>query len=378
MIEECFLLPLGGFAMRGRPRWSGFCFFLVSFFLAFCGHATAGADPGESKGEIAPRLFSLQKKAYSLTAAIQKLSQQTGIEIVDKRLVKTDPQLELQFEKTPFWQALDAIARKARVVVNVYQGDGRIALVDGTYRELPVSYSGVFRTVVKSLVLMQNFDTGTKNGVAHLEVAWEPRFEPLYLEQKPASVCYAKGKGQATFQQGGRSPVAVHGRSYLDFKVEFPAPDRSTLKVDLIKGSLSLLTPSKMLTFTFENLTPGEKKTQEGITVRLNKFNWEDDPWDLGIVLDYPGAGGIKFESYQSWLVNNQIYLENKRSKRIKHFAVGERAQRATYPHAELVYFFGNKKGKLGKPRDLKLVYRTPGKIVTIPMQFEFKDLKLP
>jgi hypothetical protein len=353
--------------------------------LAFGGNPAPAAEPGESREEGSPRLFKLTKKAIPLASALRELSKQTGIDIVDKRLVKTDPQLDLKFDGTPFWQALDTIAGKARVVVSLYQADGRIALVDGTYRPLPVSYSGVFRTVVKSLTVVQNFDTGTKDGVAHLEVAWEPRFEPFFLDEQPASVAYAKDKEQVTFEQKGRGQLDVHGRLYLDFTVRFPAPDRAVKKVDLLKGKMTLLTPLNMLTFTFDKLKKIEKgdkalsQTRDGITVRLKRLIPDDDPWDVDIGLEYPEAEGVKFDSYQSWLVNNQIWLQRKGNRGTKKlFPVGEKAPRTTYPRAELVYFFGNKKGQLGKPRDLKLVYRTPGKIVNLPLQFEFKDLKLP
>ena len=50
---------------------------------------------------------------------------------------------------------------------------------------------------------------------------------------------------------------------------------------------------------------------------------------------------------------------------------------KATYPHADLLYFFDNKTGRLGKLSDWRLVYQTPGKIVTVRGHFEFKDLPL-
>src|SRR5262245_61773698 len=101
--------------MHRRPLLPWFCSILVVLLLAAWESPAPAAEPGESREEGAPRLFKLTKKAIPLAAALRELTKQTGIEIVDKRLVKTDPQLDLKFDGTPFWQALDTIARKARV-----------------------------------------------------------------------------------------------------------------------------------------------------------------------------------------------------------------------------------------------------------------------
>src|SRR5436309_898561 len=74
-------------------------------------------------------------------------------------------------------------------------------------------------------------------------------------------------------------------------------------------------------TFTFQKLSRMDdaKKVQEqskdGVKVRLVKLIPDDDPWDVGLQLVYP-KGGPAFESFQSWLVNNDIYLENVRTHR--------------------------------------------------------------
>jgi hypothetical protein len=346
----------------------------------------ASAAERESDPEVAPRRVTLKDKAISLAEALRRLKAQTGIEVVDRRRQKTNPTLDLALADTPFWPALDGIAQKAKVVVDLYQDDGRIALVDGTYRPLPVSYSGVFRTVLKRLTLTQDLEAGTRFGVAYLEVAWEPRFQPFFLDQQAASVSYRdpNGKAQSSGQKG-KGQLDVHGRISQEFTVVFPAPDRAVKRLDLIKGSMSLLTPRNMLTFTFDKLAPiGAKKgkpqvlKKEGVTVRLTKFLPDDDPIDVEVVLDYP-RDEIRFQSHQSWLVNNEIVLVKKGARPVRHLPTGSReGARTVYPHAEILYYFANKGGKLGKPQDLKLVYRTPGRIVSLPMQFEFKDVPLP
>jgi hypothetical protein len=102
----------------------------------------------------------------------------------------------------------------------------------------------------------------------------------------------------------------------------------------------------------------------------------------VGLLLEYP-ADGPKFESFQSWLVNNEIYLEKEKDGIKQHFPpnLGYETDDATDTRALIKYRFGDEPDKkllLGKFSDWRLVYRTPGKIAEIPIPFEFKDIPLP
>src|SRR5262249_44288393 len=152
---------------------------VLAFGFEHCPATRAGQTDNSGNASGGPKSvsFTLTAQAMALKDALAELKKQTGIEVVDKRLDKTNPSVKLELNKATFWQALDTIAREARVVVSLYQGDGQIALVDGIYRPFRVSYSGPFRTVVKRLSVSHNFETGAHFCVASLEVAWEPRLE---------------------------------------------------------------------------------------------------------------------------------------------------------------------------------------------------------
>jgi hypothetical protein len=336
------------------------------------------ADPVKDK-DIAPTQVTITGDAVELKDALARLKKQTGITVLDLRRQKSNPPLKLDLRAVPFWQALDTIAAGAKASVSLYQREGRIALVEGTGKRLPVSYSGVFRTVVKRVAVARDLETDTSVCTLTLEVAWEPRFQPFYLDQGGWSVAAPDGKGkQTTTRREGTGATPVAGRSFLEFELRFPAPPRSVGRIVLLRGKLALITPSKMLTFTFAKLAKRSLE-KEGVTVRVRKVATEDDPWEVEVGLD-SRLPGPRFESYQSWLVNNAIYLENKRTKRKYRPRPGDYQIKGqpTYPRARIVYYFRNKKGVLGNPRNLKLVYRTPGRIVTLPVRYEFKDLPLP
>jgi hypothetical protein len=329
--------------------------------------------------DISPTLVTIAGSPIRLKDALVRLEKQSKIPVLDKRRVQNNPPLQLNLKEVPFWQALDAIAQEAKASVSLYQGEGQVALVDGNAGRLPVSYSGLFRTVVKRIAVAHDLETGAKVCTVTLEVAWEPRLRPFYLDQGSWSVSAKDAGGKAkVFRGEGTGSTPVAGRSFLEFELRFPAPPRAVKTIDLVQGRFALVTPSKMLEFRFPRLAKGEK-TKEGVTVRITRVATDDDPWDVGVSLRYAMAGP-KFESYQSWLLNNEISLVKKGGKGTYRPLPGDfRIQgQPTYPRARILYHFRNPRGALGNPKKLAVVYRTPGRIVTLPARYEFKDLPLP
>jgi hypothetical protein len=141
-----------------------------------------------------------------------------------------------------------------------------------------------------------------------------------------------------------------------------------------------------MLTFTFPTLDRLEKapadaaeraQTQDGVGCRLGKVVLAKDRWTLQVSLDLP-AGGKRLESYQSWVVNNEMWLEGKDGKTrlpsSDYFLNSASSRRAV-----LTYHFRDKPRKArGKPEDWRVVYRTPASVVEVPVKFSFKDVPLP
>jgi hypothetical protein len=332
---------------------------------------------------ITPSAFTLRDESIALESALQLLQKQTGIQISDHRTEKTNPRLKLDLEKVTFWQGLDAIAREARVVVSLYQGNGKIALVDGVYRPYPVSYSGLFRVAAKRITVAKDLASGDRFCTVNLELAWEPRLQPFFVDQGASKVSFTGPENRReAIDQEGTGFITAYGRSALDFAVRFPAPERKVVRLDSFAGRLDVVTPCKMLTFSFDDLSKVEdgkspiKLVQEGVTARVTRLSPDDDPWDVEIKLDNP-PGGARFESHQSWLVNNEAFLENKKSgAKVTPRGIG--FQRGSHPHGEILYYFSNPKNRLGKPSDWRLVCRTPGRIVTLAVRFELRDLPLP
>src|SRR5262249_34540979 len=199
-----------------------------------------------------------------------------------------------------------------------YDRDRKVALVDGPHLALPVSHSGVFRTTVKRLLAIRDLEADVHFWTIQMEVAWEPRFQPLFVETQPEGLVVQDGKGVALKNlPGGSGRAAVTRPLAVETQVRVEAPRRPADKIGLLKGNLALIGPSKMLTFTFDDLAKIErgktdqarKQTQEGVAVNLRELNPATDLWTIGFLLEYP-SDGPDFESFESWLANNELFLE--------------------------------------------------------------------
>jgi hypothetical protein len=390
---------LGVHAMRPR---AGIALLLVLSFFC-CTWSSAGDQDKNAKDqkngglpkELAPKLFTLQGKDLEMAKVLVALGKQTGNAVEDRRASKEGTKLKIDLKNVTFWQALDAIAKEADAKVSLYERDGKLALVDGPYLAMPVSYAGLFRVAIKRLDISHILEMDAHTCVITLEVAWEPRFQPLLMETQPDSMEIRDDKGRTIdVPEGGKGKGAVGHRNVGEVQVRIPAPQRTANNLAIFKGKLSAVGPTEMVTFTFDKLDKIQKReqarklTQKGVTVHLRELRPEQDGeeqiWMAGLMLEYP-ADGPKFESFQSWLLSNEIYLEKEVDGVLQRFPknLGEEIGGGDDEDNKAVvrYRFGDQPEKnlvLGKISDWKLVYRTPGKIAEVPIPFEFKDLPLP
>lgn len=358
--------------------------------LAFVAVAASGQPDARKPAKSAPgkeavqaRTITLNEKAAPLSEALKQLTQQTGTALEDRRDDRSnDPKLRLKLDKATFWQAVDAIAKEADLRVQLDPREGKVALVGGPYREMPASYDGIFRVTLRRLMMVRQFDAGEEGNaqycVAHLQIDWEPRFQPFLISSQPEGLVVQDDKGRkldTSDRDRGRAPINSK-LSVMDLQVHLPAPPRSAAKFAVLKGTFNIFGAGKMLTFTFAKLDDkkAQSKTEEGVTVKLSEVKTDEEPWTAGFALKYPGDDQ-KLESFQSYLVNNEAFLEDKAGKRWAANGGSEIDQnQLTTRH----FWVEDGKLKLGKPGDWKLVYRTPGQMTELPVKFEFKDVPLP
>jgi hypothetical protein len=335
--------------------------------------------------ELPPRPVTLEGE-WLLDKALADLAKQSGVKVEDRRRNKAEKALKLDLKAVTFWQAIDAVAKSADVQVSLYQRDGLIAIVDGPHVALPVSYHGPFRITIQRKVLIDDPVAQSHQFIVTLEIAWEPRFRPYLLETTPKSVAVEDDAKHElpVAEDGGKS--AVEGKLAASVELHLTAPPRSVARLGSLRGEFTVTGAGEMLTFTFDTLdqlrddAKSREQKQKGVVVRLAKPTLTDDLWTVEAQLDYP-RHGPKFESFQSWNGYNEMFLQ--RTSGDQHFPnTGGYSVESTGSNRAVIryHFIDKRQEKLtrGSPVDWRVVYKTPGILLEVPVPFAFKDVSLP
>jgi hypothetical protein len=339
---------------------------------------------GDPSKDLVVKYVTLEGKDLPLGDVLKKLKEQTDVEV--RNASGDNPKLKLKLAKAPFWEALDQIAAAADLRVTLHQ-EGKIGLVAGPYVEVPTSYSGPFRVQVKQVTMIRKLEADAHFGLAQLEVAWQPPFQPFLVETKAGSVVVQDDQGRdVEAPRIDRVRSFVEGTNALDLQVPLPALPRKVQKMGVLKGTLNMIGSPKMLTMQFDKLEKGSEKSVEGVTAKLGNFETQGKPgeqlWTVTVSLKYPPAGP-QFESFQvqTWLIRNEATLVHKDTKRRFGNNGGYEIDDPAANQAVVRYRFAedeDEKLVLGKPSEWSLVYRTPGAVAEVPIPFEFKDVPLP
>ncbi|MCS7045556.1 MAG: hypothetical protein NZO58_04280 [Gemmataceae bacterium] len=326
--------------------------------------------------ELEPRLISFSATDGDVDTFLEALRLHTGNRVIDRRQRKT-PLPPLTLAKATFWQALDQFARQAQCGYSPYGGG--IALVDAPNPSRWISYHGITRVSVKRIAVVRDFETASGLCIVHLDVAWEPRFEPFYLGLGPATAQFAVAKKESPIHVPSRGQLPVAGRSAAEVELQLPAPPRSAPALATLTGSLRFLGPSKMLTFVFDDVKAGAVQVREEVTVRLNQVKQGLDRWLLEVQIDNP-EGTPVFESFQSWLDNNRVRLVKETGGK-RHTWLPEANETIHFENhrkAVIEYAFRLPRNEPRRLPDWTLEVRTPGRIVELTVPYEFSNVPLP
>ena len=341
----------------------------------------AAADAAAQASTIA-----LHADAMPLSKALAEFQKQSGNTIVDYRekfgQPVTDPTLKLNFDKTPFWQALDQLLDQAELTVYPFSEQSAINVVaippgKTGARTGQAFYRGPFRFEPERIVAKRDFHEADGGSLqVTLGVAWEPRLKIISLMQRMADV-------QATDERGKPLPVA-DGDAQLEVpaggdapavKLDLPfrLPPRDVQQIANLKGKLTAMIPGKIETFRFARL--GEAKNVEqriaGVTVTLEQVRKNNDVWEVRMRARFDDAGDA-LASHRTWIFDNEAYLEGPGGKPIP-FSTYETTLQGKN-EVGVAYLFG-----ADKPlKDLTFVYKTPGTIVSSEFEYELREIKLP
>lgn len=337
-------------------------------------------------------LVTLKGKGVRLSEAIAQLQKQSGNAITDMReqlgAEVVNPGLDLDVKDKPFLEALDLVARQAGVGLTFFTGDGTIGLAGGPAMDAPgaaqpaapvkpmVYYTGPFRIGLKQIGLVRDYQAGGSSANLEFELSWEPRLRPMLLVLKADSVGVLDDRGRSIKPRIAAESTEVVIRPenpIAEINLNLDAPERSAIRLKTLKFKAEITIPAGVKTFTFKKLDLAEAQKQGGVGVSLKSFEVDEQVWKVNVELAYPGEGPA-FESYRQGLFNNRVWLLRADGSR---FAQNGGFSNTSSDGGKLgfEYLFVDAPGK---PGDYGLVYETPSKVVTLPVEFEFHDVDLP
>jgi len=325
---------------------------------------------------------TIQAKGIRLSEALGLIQKQTGNGITDLReqlgAEVTNPAFDLDIHDVPFHEALDRVARLAEVSVNTFTGDGTIGITAGTPAKDPlIQYVGPFRVAFKQFTEVRDLQAGTSAASAQLEVAWEPRLRPMLLTLKSDGLAVKDDKDREIKPQAmmeSNEVVLRPENPAVEMNLNLEAPDRSAVRLSSFRVKADVTLPAGIKTFRFPSLAQENVTLKQGdVSATLQNVEIDEQVWKVNVELVYPGNGPA-FESYRQGLFNNRIWLQKADGSRFEHNG-GFSNTSSDGGKLGFEYLFVDAPGK---PADYQLVYETPSRVVTIPLEFEFKNVPLP
>jgi hypothetical protein len=316
-----------------------------------------------------PRLFTYAAKECTLKDIVAELSKQTGME-VDVSNFDANQKLNVSFDHTEFWKAVDQLAEKVggRVAVGL---DGKIRITKSTGPRAANVVDGPFVIIPRAIETRLDLQSGKAAYDLTIDVAWEPRLPVYRIDAQPRVINGKDDAGRAITVKplDARNPTSG-AVATLRFRLD--GPMRDSKRIVKLPGTLRISAAEEMLRFDFDDLTRPAQQSQKGVEIGLRRVAKEGTYWIADVELKYP-PGGAEFESFETfWLGRNRMTLISPDGAKFPATDEEIDSHRVRYRFKE---------DKSFAPKDLKgwrLTYESPGPIREVPVKFELKGIELP
>ena len=328
---------------------------------------------------------TLSGKGMPLADVFAAIEKQTGNKVIDLRekfgQEAAAVVVNVDFQKTPFWQALDTVLAQAKMVVYPYSESKAVGVINRTgsqgTSQARVAYDGPFRVEATDIHASRNFrDPEAGSLRMTLEVAWEPRLAPIVLEQSLDAVTAEADAGEtikASSPEGMIEAQISPSSNASELTIPLTLPPRSVAKISKLKGTLQVLLPGRREKFEFTDLLAAKEVEQRKASaiVTVDQVRKNNEIWEVYMRLRFDDAAGA-LESHRGWYFNNKAYLVNPKGESIEFG--GFETTKQSPDEIGIAYFFDIPED----PKDYKFVYETPATILSTPVEYTIENLELP
>lgn len=328
--------------------------------------------------------LSLDAAAMPLAEFLEQLHQQTGNQVVDVRTQWGEPgspiEVAATFKNEPFWPALDKVLDQTGLAPYRFGEGGALGLRSRPPGNMPRVgrgvYRGPFRIEALRMQAVRDLIQPDQSGlVLVLEIAWEPRLEPIALLQPTASLRVTTGDAPLAVNYPMEQLVAEPPPGSISAELALPLtlPDRSAAETLSASGQFIAITPARTAEFRFAELagtTPVEQ-TEGGVTVVLQRVAERQGLWEFHMRLKLPSdVPGL--EAHTGWAYQNATFLKHKSGEEVDH--AGFETISTNPGEIHLAYFF-----EITEPLDEYVwTYRSPVNITAVRIDYKLQDVPLP
>lgn len=339
---------------------------------------------------VAATTVTLSAERRSLKDVLEQIEKQTANRLVDYR-EQFGQNTELRtvaigIGGKKFWPAIDAILDATRMDIYPFSGEKSLAVVDREPGMLPrlgrACYVGPFRFEAVEVVAQRGLRQPQHDGMrVELEIAWEPRLQPISLSQPADALSVVDRDGTPIAVASPRASFDVEvqpGSHATKLVIPLELPKRRIKKIAKFSGQLTALVPGKVAEFRFDKLASAKGVSQQrgGVTVTLDRVRRNHDLWEVHMRLRVDGPADA-LQSHRGWVFQNLTYLLNGQGEVVDH--AGFETVLQTEREIGLAYFFDLPGDDSPAGIDnYTWVYHTPASIVRVPVEYELNDIQLP
>jgi len=348
----------------------------------------------QAENAVESTTITLAGDDVPLSRVLKEFEKQTGNKLQDTREEfrndddekPAEPTFKLAFDKTPFWPALDQVLDQARMTTYPYRTDeGGLGMIGRAASQLDrqghAAYVGSFRVAATQFFARRDLrDAEGQMLQLTLEAAWEPRVQPIVVMQPFDAITAIDENGRPLATSVGVSQLEVAPESAdatnVELPIQFQLPDRGVRRIASLKGKLVAVMPGRVESFRFTNLekTKKQERRKASVTVAIDEIRKNGAIWEVRVRVRFDKASGALESHRGDWVTNNPVHMEGPDKEPIGHAGYHTPNTANAENEVSVVYLFDLPDG----PKGYTLVYRTATAIVSVPIEYELKDLELP
>jgi hypothetical protein len=267
-----------------------------------------------------------------------------------------------------FWEQAELVARATQTRPELAGEAGPLRFAGAPLKPGESSCFGAFRTAVKRVRAVQDFDSSQPTYDVELELLWEPQL-PVFRASAEPKIVHANDDRNTVLRANPSSVRTTTNGIRHGASIKLLGLTRASKTIAQLDGEFRVTASRALLPFEF--IAPAVK-TSERVSVNFVSLVRVEDRWEATCDLSYP-AGGPVFESFEAdaYLAGNVATLIlNGKEHAPASYELTERG-----PQTRAIYRF---KGLPAALPAYTLRYRTPTPPVEFAVPFQLAGLPLP